>query len=115
MEERVPRTMPNTSELKILRNQELKFKNRMYADFNLEIKRIRLRENLTSILGHPDIYIRTKVPENIYNVLVNISEIRKCWTIQTIDQFNYFPITEDLIIMERKYSDALTPEDIHGD
>lgn len=43
----------------------MKFFERVYTDFNFEIKRIRLREPLTKILGNVDIYIRTKTPENI--------------------------------------------------
>jgi len=36
----------------------------MYTLFNVEIKRIRLRENLSKLLLNPDLYIRIKVPEN---------------------------------------------------
>jgi len=61
----IPRDTPNTDTLKILKNHEVRFKERIYTDFNVEIKRIRLRENLSKLLINPDLYIRTKVPENI--------------------------------------------------
>jgi len=44
--EKVPITDPNTDTFKIFRNLDVRFRERLYADFNLEIKRIRLRENL---------------------------------------------------------------------
>lgn len=40
------REAPNTEVLKILKNPDVLFKERMYTDFNVDIKRIRLRENL---------------------------------------------------------------------
>ena len=74
-----------------MRNSEIKFKDRIYADFNLEIKRIRLRETLDQILVKPDIYLRTKVPENISETLIKLNEIRKQWNMRTIQEFNLFP------------------------
>lgn len=78
LEELVPRSEPNTSKTKILKNSEVLFENRLYQEFNLDIKRIRLREKLSQILLKPNIYIRTKVPENIFKVLAQIQEIRNC-------------------------------------
>ena len=113
MEKLIERSQANSESFKILRNLNVRFFDRIYTDFNFEIKRIRLREPLTKILGNVDIYIRTKTPENIQNVLTSLYEIRKCDSLKQLDQFNYFPNSIDLIQMERKYSDALTSEDIH--
>ncbi|KAL4490305.1 hypothetical protein ABPG72_004344 [Tetrahymena utriculariae] len=114
LEEKIPRAEPNSESIKILKNSDVKFQERQYLDFDMEIKRIRLRENLTKILMKPDIYIRTKEPENICRTLNQISEIAKCWNIKSVAQFDLFPVASDLIAMERKYSDSLTAEDIHG-
>ena len=70
LEKEIPRLEPNSDKFKILKNIDLKFKERIFLDFNMEILRIRLREKLDNILSKPDIYIRTKVPENICNTLI---------------------------------------------
>jgi len=46
---------------KILRNSEILFKDRIYCDFGLDIKKVRLRDNLRQFLMKPDIYNRIKV------------------------------------------------------
>ena len=33
------------------------------------IKKIRLRDSLTKIMGAPDVYLRSKVPEDMYDTL----------------------------------------------
>lgn len=63
------RQRPNDKKYKLLYNPEIRFKNRLYLDFNVAIKKIRLRETLTKIMGNPDIYLRSKVPEDIYDTL----------------------------------------------
>jgi len=56
------RTRPNDSKFKILHNTQVRYKNRLYTDFNVALKRIRLRDSLTSIMKSPDVYLRSKVP-----------------------------------------------------
>ncbi|EGR26983.1 hypothetical protein IMG5_203820 [Ichthyophthirius multifiliis] len=114
LDEKIPINEPNSESFKILKNSDIKFKERIYQDFNLEIKRIRLRNTLKQILQNADIYIRTKVPENICKALNQISEICKCQNMKTLYQFDLFPLANDLIGIERKYSDSLTLEDIYG-
>ena len=59
----------NDKKYKLLYNPEIRFKYRMYLDFNVAIKKIKLRETLTKLMGNPDIYLRSKVPEEIYDTL----------------------------------------------
>lgn len=63
------RERPNDKKLKMIYNPDIKFKNRLYQDFNCAIKRIKLRDSLTSTINAPDIYLRSKVPEDIYDTL----------------------------------------------
>lgn len=63
------RERPNDKKFKMIYNPEIKFKNRLYQDFNCSIKRIKLRDSLTSTINAPDIYLRSKVPEDIYDTL----------------------------------------------
>ena len=110
----IPREVPNSEGFKILRNKHVLFKDRIYMQFNITIKKIKIREKLTELLMSPDLYIRTKVPQNIQDCLVNIQSIRAHWNLKNVAEFNIFPLSEDLIAIERKYSDSLSDEDLLG-
>jgi hypothetical protein len=73
-----------------------------------------LRENLTKLLGKPEIYLRNKVPEYLYDTLIVFNEIRKCDNIKEVEALNLFPNPEHLISLERKYGEALSEEDVTG-
>ena len=98
----------------MLYNPEVRFKNRMYLDFNVALKKIRLRDNLQKIMGAPDVYLRSKVPEDMYDTLQKFAEIRKLDRAGLIRDFNLYPVTERLMTLERKYGDALNHEDLYG-
>lgn len=63
------RQRPNDRKYTLLYNPDVRFKNRMYLDFNVAIKKIKLREPLRSIMGAPDVYLRSKVPEEMFYIL----------------------------------------------
>lgn len=92
----------------------MRFKNRIYLDFNVAIKKIKLREPLRQIMGAPDVYLRSKVPEEMFHILQQFAEIRKLTRLSLIRDFNLFPITEKLLTLERKYGDSLNIEDLTG-
>jgi len=108
------RTRPNDKKFKMLYNPEVRFKNRLYLDFNVSIKKIRLRDPLTKIMGAPDVYLRSKVPEDMYDTLQKFAEIRKLDRAGLVRDFNLFPGTQNLLTLERKYGDALNHEDLYG-
>ena len=92
----------------------MRFKNRIYLDFNVAVKKIKLREPLRAIMEAPDVYLRSKVPEDMYDILQKFAEIRKLTRLTLIRDFNLFPETEKLLTLERKYGDALNFEDLNG-
>ena len=92
----------------------MRFKSRLYIDFNVAIKKIRLRDALTKIMGSPDVYLRSKVPEDMYDTLQKFAEIRKLDRASLVRDFNLYPITENLLTLERKYGDSLSYEDLNG-
>ena len=108
------RTRPNDKKFKMLYNPQVRFKSRMYLDFNVSIKKIRLRDALTKIMGAPDVYLRSKVPEDMYDTLQKFAEIRKLDRASLVRDFNLFPNTENLLTLERKYGDSLNHEDLYG-
>ena len=56
------REVANTRRCKMLYNPDIKFKDRMYLDFNVTLKKIKLRDTPTEIMASPDMYLRSKVP-----------------------------------------------------
>lgn len=108
------RQRPNDRKYTLLYNPDVRFKNRQYIEFNCSIKKIKLRENLRAIMGAPDVYIRSKVPEDMYDILQKFAEIRKLTRLSLVRDFNLFPTPEKLLTLERKYGDSLNYEDMHG-
>lgn len=108
------RSRPNDRKYTLLYNPDVRFKNRKYLDFNVAIKKIKLRENLRAIMGAPDVYLRAKVPEEMFDILQKFAEIRKLSRLSLVRDFNLFPETEKLLTLERKYGDSLNMEDLTG-
>ena len=65
-------------------------------------------------MGAPDVYLRSKVPDDMYDTLQKFAELRKLDRASLIQDFNLFPITENLLTLERKYGDSLNFEDLNG-
>jgi hypothetical protein len=61
-----------------------------------------------------DIYLRSKVPEDMYDTLQRFAEIRKLDRASLIRDFNLYPSAENLLTLERKYGDSLTVYDLTG-
>ena len=65
-------------------------------------------------MGSPDVYLRSKVPEDIYDTLQKFAEIRKLDRMHLVTNFDLFPRTDRLLNLERKYGDSLSHEDLYG-
>jgi len=97
-----------------LYNPEIRFKNRQYIDFNVTIKKIKLRSTLTEIMASPNIYLRNKVPQEIYDTLQKMAEMRRFDRIKYLRDYDLFPSPDRLLSLERKYGDSISYVDIHG-
>jgi hypothetical protein len=65
-------------------------------------------------MSAPDIYLRSKVPEDMYETLQKFAEIRKLDRANLVRDFNLFPSVTNLLTLERKYGDSLLFEDLNG-
>lgn len=83
-------------------------------DLNCAMKLIKLRTNLSAIMMAPDIYLRTKVPDDMYDTLVKFAEMRKLDRANLVTNFNLFPDYKNLMTFERKYGDSISYYDQHG-
>jgi hypothetical protein len=63
------RQRPNDKKFKMLYSPDIKYQDRFYKDFNCSIKKIKLRDTLSKTMGAPDIYLRSKVSEDMYDTL----------------------------------------------
>lgn len=108
------RQRPNDKKFKMLYNPAIRYKQRLYQEFNVAIKKIKLRDSLSSIMSAPDIYLRSKVPEDMYDTLQKFAEIRKLDRANLVRDFNLFPSVTNLLTLERKYGDSLLFEDLNG-
>lgn len=97
LEEATRILQPNTDTFKILRNSAIKFKDRIYLDFGLDMKKVRLRENLREFLMKPDIYNRVKLPENICMTFIKFNEIRRSVSLRMIMSRDLFPVADFII------------------
>jgi hypothetical protein len=61
-----------------------------------------------------DIYLRTKVPEDMYKTLQQFAEIRKLDRQTLVRDFDLYPSAENLLTLERKYGDSLSLYDLTG-
>lgn len=104
----------NDKRIKMIYNPDIKFKNRLYQEFNCSIKKIKLRDTLSQIMSVPDIYLRSKVPEDMYDTLQKFAEIRKLDRQNLVRDFNLYPSAENLLTLERKYGDSLSLYDLTG-
>ena len=50
----------------------------------------------------------------MYDTLQKFAEIRKLDRVSLVRDFNLFPITVNLLTLERKYGDSLSEEDLSG-
>ena len=65
-------------------------------------------------MGAPDIFLRSKVPEEMFHILQQFAEMRKLTRLSLVRDFNLFPQTDKLLTLERKYGDSLNFEDLYG-
>ena len=98
----------------MLFNPEIKYKSRIYQEFNCAIKKIKLRDSLSDIIAAPDIYMRTKVSADMFDTLQKFAEIRKLDRQTLVRDFNLYPSAENLITLERKYGDSISLYDLNG-
>lgn len=108
------RQNPNDKRFKMLYNPECRYKERAYMDLNCSMKLIKLRTSLSKTMQAPDIYLRSKVPEDMYDTLVKFAEMRKLDRINLVANFDLFPSYGNLMVFERKYGDSISYYDQHG-
>ncbi|CAE1283438.1 unnamed protein product [Acanthosepion pharaonis] len=78
-------------EVKILFNTDLICSDRLYASFDVILRKVKLHESLDSIVQQPLIYIRDMVPRPCYDALIQIHELSKCSRLIDAIRNQFFP------------------------
>ncbi|EEY55820.1 uncharacterized protein PITG_20526 [Phytophthora infestans T30-4] len=95
-------------------NDELRFTRRLYTEFEIDLKRIKLRYPLSVLMTTPDIYMRSKVSANCHQALARLAEMRKVQRLIEVKHLDLFPTSQMLFEVESKYGESVTLEDIYA-
>ena len=114
VKERLPKTNLNNKNLKIFENSKILFNKRIYSKFNLCLKYIKLSRNLQNILQTYEIYEKAHRCREVYDSFQIFGSLLRAETMEEISSSNLFPEAEHLLMLERKYGDLLTEQDMTG-
>ncbi|RHY72358.1 hypothetical protein DYB34_001709 [Aphanomyces astaci] len=111
----VPRTAANSrTGFRMFANLDVRFIHRLYTAFDVDMKRIKLRDPLPDIAKRPELYMRSKVSENCFQALNRLGNVRAADRLLELKDLNLFPTVQMLLEVESKYGESITLEDIHG-
>jgi hypothetical protein len=114
LHKRVRRKERNGSRFRVLADPTITFKERWFTAFDLDLKRIRLRDELPRICESPDIYNRAKVPLEVFEALHRLFRMRSSMRLRHLLDNNLFPTAKMLLRLESKYGEAISLEDMDG-
>lgn len=110
----VPRLQPNSESLRILCNPEVLFPDRLYTAFGPDIKRIRIRENLSKLSQKPEIYDRNQVSESCFEAIDKLMALKSAVDLKVIKDLSIFPEINGLNELELLYGEAISRIDLDG-
>eukprot|EP00940_MAST-03C_sp_MAST-3C-sp2_P003535 g3535.t1 len=100
---------------RVLMNSRVRFTERLYGAFDVDLKMIRLRDPLRSIVTMPDIYNRSKVSPACFDALNCIARTeRQSTSIRFMKNNQLFPSVGGLLEVENLLGDAVTVYDMEG-
>eukprot|EP00913_Durusdinium_trenchii_P016248 g15270.t1 len=110
----------NTAKFKVLFNPELGFSKRLYVDFNLVLKQVKLRQSLDSLTQRPDLCLQSKCDPAVSRGLNQLMEMKRAERLSTrarihvlklMDSFPSAVCVEDI---ETQYGDFVAEKELHG-
>ena len=111
----VRRTRKNGPMSRVLGDPTVRFLKREYTPFQVDLKRIKLRDRLPEICETPDIYNRAKVPLKCFEALHRLFRLRNANRLRHVAESDLFPRVDQLLVLESKYGEAISLEDMDGD
>ena len=78
------------------------------------IRRVRVSQSLQSISGTLSNYVRRRVNEGLLQAVICLEELLRLETMTDVHNFNVFPTTAQLILLERAYGTTMSSYDVCG-
>jgi len=114
LQELIHKTAANTELFKIMKDPTITFDHRLYADFDIDIKKVKLRTNLKSLVAQPQMYLREKIPQETYDTIMRLKRMREKNTIYEVISSDLWLTAPAIISFERNYGEALNDDDLYG-
>ena len=99
---------------KILFNQHVSFRHRLYGSFELELKTIKLNSLLSKILSDANMYTRSHIPIDCYDALRCLFGLCEALNLQNAKLQNFCATDYQLLALERRFGGFVSDEDIEG-
>ncbi len=111
--QRIPK-IKNSEQCRILSDRTVRYTERLYTPFEVDIKVIRLRDPLRLIMQSPEIYDTFKVDLACQQALVYLANLRSTLRSNALARTQSFPTVEMLSKLESKYGESVSIEDLDG-
>ncbi len=111
----VPRTFAHDEGgARILENSTVSFRHRIFGKFDLDLKAVKLTQPLMQISQDCNMFTRSHIPEECYNALRKLGQIRECDRLQAAKSTRLFPLVPEVIALEKRFGGFVSDEDIDG-
>ena len=99
IKEAFPKTQMNNKAYMVFSDSNILFNKRLYSIFDLSLKFIKIRMNLSDVLTTFDVYLNANKYREIYDAFMNLGSILKAETLKEITNENLFPNGENLLLL----------------
>ena len=104
----LPRTIANDTSTHFLRDPTIRFTKRLYTAFEVDVKVIRLRTTLYTVMTMPRNYNTNNVDAELFAALHSMLNAQKARTMREVCAANLFPTAHALAEVESKYGETVT-------
>ena len=99
---------------RILNNNRLAYRNRLYASLGADLKPIKLRNPLSSIVSDASTYATGKVRDQCKAGLNRLAKLSEVLWLRQVDRMQLLPTNVMLNYIDKKFGGELTKDDIQG-
>eukprot|EP00698_Gefionella_okellyi_P026347 TRINITY_DN99_c0_g1_i1.p1 TRINITY_DN99_c0_g1~~TRINITY_DN99_c0_g1_i1.p1 ORF type:complete len:919 (+),score=202.04 TRINITY_DN99_c0_g1_i1:40-2796(+) len=103
-----------TAELHSMYNIDVRFHERLYSEYDTDLKRLRMVKPFAEILAKESAYRRDEMSEECWEALRRLSQIEPCHLLKEIIDRRLLPSVAMLKAIEKKFGDKLNNDDLNG-
>jgi hypothetical protein len=110
-----PRTAAHSDDgSRYLQNSSLSFRHRLWSNFDLDIKAVKLTRPLMTIIRDPNMFTRSHIPDECYQALRKLSQLRQCERLSVAKSSDLFLRVPQLLALEKRFGGFVSDDDIDG-